>query len=221
MLRHINEFSGDCLIVGGGWCDLHQHGKPAYRNKISCYTLDVKEASEPDIVADIQDEALLEALTGRFEFIYFERFPADDVGLTKGFQVAHKLLTESGVLLYHGGSQDLKTPVPELLTQAGFHFATKKQLHPLNSKAASDKGSYSLACKNRSLLTATDVNDLSETARQYIDDYFFFDPAHFMDAPIDQLVATFFSDRKMLPTFKVLSLPVEIDTPSRPDQMRC
>ena len=59
MAREIDRFEGECLIVGGGWCESHSRYKGDWRNPKSFYSIDKDETAQPDSVGDICDQSTL------------------------------------------------------------------------------------------------------------------------------------------------------------------
>lgn len=175
--RDIKDFKGDCLLVGGGWCNQHQLCKPSWRQQDSFYTIDLDPKTLPDHIANITDPSQFSShFNHRFKFIFFECVSLSYEKVIKAFNNVFKMLTDDGLLLYVGGSCFNGDSIPETLLKAGFNFSTFKNLDPNNPKTKHDKGSISLASKGKKLMDIHDIEYLPEVAKNYINYYKFFNP---------------------------------------------
>lgn len=131
MPRDIEEFKGDCLIVGGGWSIQHQkNNQCSIRNPNNFYTLDNDRNALPDFIFDFECAAVRDVLPPkRFKFIYFEHFPYIEQSITLNcFINAKQLLKDNGVLIYIGGTRPTDLKIPELLSSAGFKYIVCREV---------------------------------------------------------------------------------------------
>ncbi|MBA3662074.1 MAG: hypothetical protein H0W64_10120 [Gammaproteobacteria bacterium] len=175
MPRDISQFKGAALIVGGGWSE-DSDSTPSIRTPHNFYTIDIDAQVAPDAVIDITNENQCSALPPqRFSFIYFECFPwLGEERLLKAFDLAHRLLTEDGFLIYRGGSNKAASSIPAILQKAGYQHVLKKELNPADPKTQFDNGSISLAANLDLKVLQENFSTLSKAQQYYLNYYHFF-----------------------------------------------
>jgi hypothetical protein len=189
MLRSLNEFNGDALLVGGGWIFEHTalNRTHTLRKREHFYTIDEDPNVEPDAVLDITDKKQCAILPdARFSLIYFEHFPLIRDGMLTAFTTARRLLKEDGILIYHGGSHIKFSSIPTLLNMAGFVYASSKK-HRTNSVFnEDDNGSLTIASNMTLEQINANSDHLSQVAKHYLHYYKFLDANPF-DPDVESL----------------------------------
>lgn len=165
----IKEFSGQCLIIGGGWREPSVN--PPWREKKDFFTMDIDEDESPDVVMDINSEAIPAEFKDKFNFIFFEYFPFDGV-TPNTFKNALDMLTKDGVILFTGEIPEDSPTYTKYLKELGFNYVAFK---PVDADEDDDVPTIFIASK------AADVNEeylksVCYPGYQYLEHYNFFVP---------------------------------------------